>query len=231
VTLPAKHNLGASSIRSCALVLNAVVNDAVKAGRLPRSNIKGLNLPALVQKTEITFATQAQIENLAALMPEPYGFTIYLMRGCGVRLGEALGVFRSDMSGGSLRLKRQLAPTAMEYTPLKHRDADDYRDIPLPGYVTAAMPEEWMTFPEAAHRTYRTWFNRARDAAGLPADFTPHTLRHQFASVCLAGGIPITDVSKWLGHRSIQVTYGIYGHLVPASWDRARNVLDEEWAA
>jgi hypothetical protein len=35
-----------------------------------------------------------------------------------------------------------------------------------------------------------------------------------------------TEVSRWLGHRSIEITHQIYGHLVPASWDRARTVLD-----
>jgi integrase len=43
----------------------------------------------------------------------------------------------------------------------------------------------------------------------------------------LAHGIPITEVSRWLGHKSIEVTHQIYGHLVPSSWDRARTVLDD----
>jgi integrase len=47
-----------------------------------------------------------------------------------------------------------------------------------------------------------------------------------FASLALARGIPITDVSRWLGHKSIEVTFRIYGHLVPGSWERAREVLD-----
>jgi integrase len=42
----------------------------------------------------------------------------------------------------------------------------------------------------------------------------------------LAEGIPITEVSRWLGHKSIEVTHQIYGHLVPSSFDRARTVLD-----
>jgi hypothetical protein len=42
----------------------------------------------------------------------------------------------------------------------------------------------------------------------------------------LAEGIPITEVSRWLGHNSIEVTHQIYGHLVPSSFDRARTALD-----
>jgi site-specific recombinase XerD len=75
-------------------------------------------------------------------------------------------------------------------------------------------------------RTYNEDFERAAEKAGLPPEFIPHALRHCFASTALAHGIPITEVSRWLGHRSIEVTHQIYGHLVPTSWERARTVLD-----
>ncbi len=76
-------------------------------------------------------------------------------------------------------------------------------------------------------RTYQEDFARAAAEAGLPQEFIPHALRHCYASVALAHGIPITEVSRWLGHKSIEVTHQAYGHLVPASWDRARTALDE----
>ena len=62
---------------------------------------------------------------------------------------------------------------------------------------------------------------RAAAKAGLPPQFVPHSLRHHFASAALARGIPIIDVSRWLGHRSIDTTHRIYGHIVPSSLDRA----------
>jgi integrase len=67
-----------------------------------------------------------------------------------------------------------------------------------------------------------------RDLAGqVPASWSPHWMRHSHATASLAHGIPITEVSRWLGHKSIEVTHQIYGHLVPTSWDRARTVLDD----
>lgn len=233
-TLPAK-GLGASTIRTCYMIMGAIVNDAIRTGKLGRSTIRGIRLPVVSQKADIPFATRQQVEIMADAMPGPYAASIYFMRGCGLRLGEALGVRADDFGDGSpvpegtLRLARQLSPDGKMLIPLKHRSEDDFRDIPVPGYVITHGAD--VPVAQVSHRQYRDWFNRARDAAGLPKEFTPHTLRHIFASVCLAGGVPITDVSKWLGHRSIQVTYGIYGHLVPASWDRARGVLEEEWAA
>lgn len=51
-------------------------------------------------------------------------------------------------------------------------------------------------------------------------------MRHLYVSTALAEGIPITKVSRWVGHKSIEVTHQIYGHLVPSSFDRARAALD-----
>lgn len=227
-TLPSK-GLGASVVATCAMVIKSVVNDAIKSGRLSQSRLKGISTPAVVAKADIPFATHVQINQMANAMPAPYGFTVFLMRGCGLRLGEALGVQRNDFKNGALRLARQLAPDGTHYIPLKHRGEEDYRDIPVPDYVLYRT--SGFDMPPVTHRVYRGWFNKARDAAGLPPEFTPHTLRHIFASVALAGGIPITDVSKWLGHQNIQITYGIYGHLTPSSFERAREVLDEEWSS
>lgn len=52
-----------------------------------------------------------------------------------------------------------------------------------------------------------------------------YSLRHFFASNCLAMGMPITDVAEWMGHKSIEVTYRISRHLMPSSIGRAARLL------
>jgi integrase len=78
-----------------------------------------------------------------------------------------------------------------------------------------------------AHRR----FAAARRAAGIRGSFTPHLVRHMSASVALSNSVPITDVSRWLGHANIQTTFAIYWHLVPSSWDAAKAALDREYDA
>ena len=68
-------------------------------------------------------------------------------------------------------------------------------------------------------------------AAGLPGDTTFHDLRHTFASTALAKGVPISEVSRWLGHRSITTTVDLYGHLVPEASGRARDALDKAFSS
>lgn len=42
-----------------------------------------------------------------------------------------------------------------------------------------------------------------------------HTLRHTFATTLLADGVPITDVSRALGHARVSTTLDIYSHAIP----------------
>jgi integrase len=170
--------------------------------------------------------------------------TIWLMRGCGLRISEALAVHESCLRDGVLRITEQVAPDGRSTVPLKHRKPGEHREIPAPGYVREAIARhvgEYGTrdgylfagvrVPHVLHRTYLKAFSKSAGEVGIPQGFTPHSLRHVFASLLLSAGAPLTDVAEWLGHRSIQVTYGIYGHLVPSALGRATEALDAEYAA
>lgn len=43
--------------------------------------------------------------------------------------------------------------------------------------------------------------------------------------------VPISEVSRWLGHKSITTTVDLYGHLVPEASGRARDALDRAFAS
>jgi integrase len=55
---------------------------------------------------------------------------------------------------------------------------------------------------------------RACERLGLPM-LTNHALRHYFASVCIASGVDIPTVSRWLGHAAGgALAMKTYGHLL-----------------
>jgi integrase len=236
-----RKGLSASRIGTARLVICAVFNEAVRNRKLAESPCTGIQVPGVVMAKDFILPASAEVEALAAGLPADWAATIWLMHGCGLRIGEALAVrTRCRINDGkTLRVREQVSPVA-QLKPLKSRLAGEFRDIPLPGYVAEAIdkhiaghgttPDGYL-FQGRRHklvirRSYQEDFERAAALAGLPTEFTPHSLRHCYASTALAESIPITEVSRWLGHRNIEITHQIYGHLVPASWDRARTILD-----
>ena len=241
--IAAMHRKGLSASRiGCAhLVVSAVLAEAVRDKKLAESPCAGIQLPGVVTAADFILPAHTQIEAVAAGLPPDWAATVWLMHGCGLRIGEALAVnLRCRINRGkTLRVKEQVNPAA-QLRPLKFRPAGEFRDIPLPRYVSEAIdkhvaghgttPDGYLfqgrKYKLVVRRSYQEDFQRAAAKAGLPPEFIPHSLRHLYASTALAEGIPITEVSRWLGHKSIEVTHQIYGHLVPSSFDRARTALD-----
>jgi integrase len=64
-------------------------------------------------------------------------------------------------------------------------------------------------------------------AAGLPLHYSPHSLRHTFASLLLQQGESPVYVQRQLGHASIQLTVDCYGGWLPHANKAAVDRLDE----
>jgi len=74
---------------------------------------------------------------------------------------------------------------------------------------------------------YRNYFRPAVKRAGLPEGVRFHDLRHTYASLLIAQGAHPRAIMERLGHSSIQVTLGTYGHLFPTLDEALTGRLDE----
>lgn len=180
-----------------------------------------------------------------------YADAYVLMLHTGIRIGEAIGlkksdwdrkentlhiqrniqsVFKRDESGRRLVGKQLVSNTTKTYS--------GDRIIPLNKAATEAMERlcnkhidsEYVVCsskgdvipPERLERTfYRLLKNVGIDQAGT------HSLRHTFASMLFSNGTDVKTVSELLGHASIQITLNTYIHLIGAPKHSAVAKLDD----
>ena len=65
--------------------------------------------------------------------------------------------------------------------------------------------------------------NRLSLTAKLNPDQSFHSLRHTYASLCVAAGIRPIDIADLMGHRDVKTTLTVYAHLINTD-DHAGNM-------
>lgn len=232
-------HLSASRKITARRLVTGTLDKAARAGKIAGHRMTGIEIGEhgeVEDRAPFVFPSYRQVAYLAGKI----GICVWLMRGCGLRICEALGVEKSDFREGGkvLRVSGQSSRDGHKRVALKHRKPGAFRDVPVPGWlweIVRDLPDGALC-PGLNGRRYAVYgtvyeqFVRFAPRIGIPAGFHPHSLRHLFASVMLAQGIQITDLAKWLGHSNINVTYAIYGHLVPSATDRAIAALDAEYS-
>jgi len=153
----------------------------------------------------------------------------------GIRLGEVLGLRWDDLDfeAGAIHVRRSMAEDGQSATPKSGHS----RRVDLSSQLTKTLRRlhmgraermkrhRWATMPPwvfsggsgepLGPQHVRHVFRRAVKAAGLPEHFTPHCLRHTFASLLLQQGESPQWVQEQLGHASIQLTVDTYGRWLP----------------
>src|ERR1035441_360376 len=237
VTIPAN---APTVVKRARTIILAVLDLAVVQSKIVKHNLATIQIatPGRTRKPFI-LATKAQLQIMADGMS--YGMVVWLMHGLGLRIEEALAVninnFRDD--GTVYRVTEQANRSGSKAMPLKARRAGEFRDVPVPAWlwvkVQAVVPDSngylmtGTTNILPAYGSVYESFKRYAVKAGIAAGFTPHSVRHGYASTLLAARVPITDLAKGLGHRDIRETFDTYGHLVPSAWSAGRDALDKAW--
>ena len=113
--------------------------------------------------------------------------------------------------------------TAAEITPRHDHAAEavrHYLQHERPRLAAAASsPRDWvlLSYRGRRLRRQRIWelLKQYARRVGAPAEVSPHTMRHSFATHMLAGGADLREVQEMLGHGSIATTE-IYTHVDPS---------------
>ncbi|MFE3648595.1 tyrosine-type recombinase/integrase [Streptomyces sp. NPDC059152] len=229
--------------------LRSLFRSTVAEKRISESPVALASLPRLKTKRvdDKSLPGGEAVGAIASAMRGDWAVSVWLMAGCGLRIGEVLALRDTDIAEGAMRLRRQFVRVKRdgvwkaEISPLKAREEGEWRDVPVPSLVEHALWHHLRNHGVGedgyilhAHHgghvldsNYRTEFRSAVIKAGFAGEsWTAHTLRHFFASSAIAGGLSLLEVSRWLGHATIQITADIYGHLTPDAGARMRSVMD-----
>ncbi len=76
-------------------------------------------------------------------------------------------------------------------------------------------------FPDSVSQ----WFSAFVSRSGLPK-VTVHSLRHTYASLMIADGVPLVVVSRQLGHTQTSTTANIYSHMIASAQAKAMQTFD-----
>lgn len=175
--------------------------------------VRGPRVPRSVPKALTVGEAADALESVGDLEDEPWvaardAAVVALLYGCGLRIGEALGLDRSAAPlADTLTItgkgnKARLVPVL----PVVRQAVDTYLK-----HVPFALAPDGPLFvgvkgKRLSPRRVQERLQVLRGYLGLPESATPHALRHSFATHLLAGGGDLRAIQELLGHASLSTT-------------------------
>lgn len=229
--------------------LSAVFNFAIAKGIIGTSPMKHTKLRPKPSNriNTLTIPSEEQIKELLLTAKEYDAhntgtslllYPLFLLAvSTGMRIGEILDLDRVkdiNTEKHTITINSQLTRYGSDY-PLKTQSS--YRVI----YVQSEVLNTVLELVPPSAKTTKLWQVKDRQvtslAAGMqihkflskstvvPSGFTFHGFRHYHATYLLFNGINVKEVSKRLGHSSINTTLELYAHWIPEMDESAANTI------
>lgn len=237
--------LSPRTIRYVHTIIGAAMRDAVRWQRIVRSPAELAEPPRAsdAQAPEMqTWSGPELARFLAAEEGSRYYPAFHLLATTGMRRGEALGLRWSDidLEGGRLGIRQTLTVVKHELRFANRTKTGKGRPVDLDA-GTVAVLKAWKA-RQAAERLQMGggWHSDDGDLVFTLPDGRPyhperfsrefdrrvarhelprircHDLRHTWATLALAAGVPLKVVSERLGHATTAITADTYSHVTPS---------------
>lgn len=237
-----REGLSSTSVHHMHVVLQRVLGQALKWGLVSR-NSATLTDPPKPTRREMQILDAKQVRSLlSATTDDRLGALYHLASFTGVRQGELFALRWSDidLDQGIIHIRRTLRWGNRDYEFDSPKTAKSNRSVAISSTTVKALRKHramqssevislgpsWsqsnLVFtntiggPLRPQNFLRRDFKPALEQAGLPP-ITFHQLRHTAASLALAQGVPVVNVSAMLGHAGPHITLKIYAHILPGS--------------
>jgi integrase len=161
----------------------------------------------------------------------------------GMRLGECLALNWHDIKDNYIDVNKNIAKGKINdnYIITSPKTKKSVRQIRLDDETIKILKElkkfyqtfinfndDWFVFGGLTPLS-RTTITRKKDEYCIKANVKRikiHDFRHSHATLLLSKGIPVTVISKRLGHADMTMTLNIYSHLIPEDEDKAVNLIN-----
>lgn len=181
------------------------------------------------EKDLLNKAEQTTLNNYLASNPNVSNVGILLSAATGIRIGElcALKWENIDLEKRTLtvkntvqRIKNINGNTSTKLIITSPKSSTSVREIPLPDFIIPILEsiktkeDHYLLSGTRAivePRTMQYRFKRILSDLNLP-DVSFHSLRHGFATTCIALGFDVKTLSEILGHSSVEITLNRYVH-------------------
>jgi len=197
-----------SSVRRYVATLRAVLDFADVDPNPARD--QRVKLPR-EEQTVVDPPTAAEVDTIIATVPQRWRLPLRVLEQTGCRVGElhSLAWMDVDESGARLRIRQGKTAAARRWVQMPEW---------LMAEIAATVPREDRTdtrsvFPGFTPDVAKNVMARACKAAGI-AHRHPHDLRHRYASVKIAEGVPVTQLAAQLGHSRKSLTLDVYSHVL-----------------
>jgi integrase len=233
---PAKQDgreLADSTLRNILAPLRACLGTAVREGLIrsnPTRDIDLPNRPAIEDAEEnVRALTREQLDTFLRVAPERWRTFFRLLAATGIRISEAIALewrhVQLDGSSPHVKVRQRIVRGTVGPPKSKH----GRRDVPIPHALALELRQrradtEWPrdtdpVFPSTTgsvilpYNLFRRILKPTAEEAGVPwVGF--HAFRHTCASMLIADGRNIVQVSRWLGHHSPSFTLSVYASLM-----------------
>jgi integrase len=216
-----------ATVAAAYRLLRAVLNTAVDDGRI-RSNPCRVKGGDRVRTPERPVATVPQVFALADALPPRYRVFVLAAAFTGLRWGELIALRRRDVEGGRVVVRRAFIEHGGRIVEGPPKSAAGVRVVAMPALLVeelAAHIEAYVgpgpdallfTGAQGATPKRGSWRSRidwpaAVRAAGLPAGFHFHDLRHTGNHLAATSGASTRELMHRMGHSSMRAAL-IYQH-------------------
>ncbi len=230
---PSGDGYAETYLRSIHAEMSAIMNYAVRYYSLEKNPCLAAGTIGKGNAEEMTIWSREQFEE--AMQYEKrrsHRIALYTLFYTGMRGGELLALTPEDIPKDQkiIRINKNYAVVDGEEMFLTPKTESSIRDVA----IHQKLHDDLIEFIESMglDKTERIFYFRRSGLlhsvqkiarkAGLP-QIRIHDLRHSHASMLIEMGVPITEISKRLGHDSPATTLRIYSHLYPG---KERNVAD-----